>query len=141
MNVGGTNFIEVAYLFGLALETDCRNAVTEDFNGDGKLDLAVTTFEAYPQARQTVQVYENQLQETGNWLELDHFKPTDYGRIFSAAGSRTTSHSILSGDGYRSESSPKLHIGLGKSTELMFRYGESTIPFGPNSINKRNSLK
>jgi len=141
MNMSGTNFLEVAYLFGLALEADCRNVVAEDFNGDGKLDLVVSTFEAYPQIRQTVQIYENHLAETGNWIELEKFKPTDIGHTYAAAAGRTTAHALVTGESYRSQSSPKLHIGLGTANELIFRDGEKSIRFGQNSINQRNALK
>jgi hypothetical protein len=63
INEGGTNFTEVAWLFGVALEEDCRNVVGADVSGDGKTDLIVTTFETHPKVRQTVKVFENRLDQ------------------------------------------------------------------------------
>jgi hypothetical protein len=65
MNEGGTNFMETAFLFGVGLEADSRNVVATDLNGDGAPDLAVTTFEVYPRARQTLKIFENHLPQQG----------------------------------------------------------------------------
>jgi hypothetical protein len=65
LNEGGTNFIEVAFLFGVALEADSRNVVAKDLNGDGAPELIVTTFEVFPKVRQTLKVFENRLEQVG----------------------------------------------------------------------------
>lgn len=62
LNEGGTNFTEVAFLLGLALEADSRNVVAADLNGDGKPELIVTTFEVFPRVRQTLKIFENHLE-------------------------------------------------------------------------------
>jgi hypothetical protein len=65
LNEGGTNFVEVAFLFGLALEADSRNVVARDLNGDGAPELLVTTFEVFPKVRQTLKIFENRLPQAG----------------------------------------------------------------------------
>jgi enediyne biosynthesis protein E4 len=61
LNDRGTNFVEVGWLFGVALEADSRNVVAADVTGDGKPDLILTTFEVHPRIRQTLKVFENRL--------------------------------------------------------------------------------
>jgi hypothetical protein len=59
LNLGGTNFLECAFLMSIDSQADSRNVLIEDLNDDGKLDLVFTTFEAYPTVRQTLKVFEN----------------------------------------------------------------------------------
>jgi len=113
LNLGGTNFVEVAHLFGVALEADSRNVVAEDLNGDGRLDLMVTTFEVFPKVRQTLRIYQNELPEVGNAAEIVLKDVRRVGAAFRLSGPRPLAGAIVTGDSYRSQSAPKLHIGLG----------------------------
>src|SRR5205823_13623865 len=51
-----------------ALEQDSRNVVSDDLDGDGRMDLLVTTQEIWPQAKQTLRVYKNNLPDAGHWI-------------------------------------------------------------------------
>lgn len=114
LNIGGTNFVEVAYLFGIAMEADSRNVLAEDLNGDGRLDLIVTTFEVWPEPRQTLQIFENHL-ATGQWIEIDlPATPSTFGASYEISGHGAGVFST--GDGYRSQRPPRVHVGLGAST-------------------------
>ena len=66
-NQRGRAFCEVGYLFGVGLESDSRNVVTDDLDGDGRMDLVLTSMEIWPAERQTAQVFRNVLatQATG----------------------------------------------------------------------------
>ena len=48
-NQQGASFVEIGHLMGVALEEASRNVVADDLEGDGRMDLLVTTFEAWPQ--------------------------------------------------------------------------------------------
>lgn len=122
LNLGGTNFLEAGYLLGVGLEQDCRNVVADDLDGDGRMDLLVTTFEVWPSAKQTLRVYENRLLQTGNWI----------GFRFSAArssaltgtlmtihyGTNAAAAELVTGDSYRSQTANTLHFGLGHANHV-----------------------
>jgi hypothetical protein len=122
LNLGGTNFLEAGYLLGVGLEQDCRNVVVDDLDGDGRMDLLVTSFEVWPTAKQTLRVYQNRLPQTGNWI----------GFRFAAAreppviGTTVTIHygncaaaaEIITGDSYRSQTANTLHFGLGLANQV-----------------------
>lgn len=121
---GGTNFLEVGHLFGLALEADSRNALAADLDGDGDLDLLITTFEIWPRVRQTLRIYENTLERTGHWIafRLPHGPgvPSPVGatvRIRDAQGVQARTY--VTGEGYRAQGEPRLHFGLGDQDRIL----------------------
>src|SRR5207247_10323288 len=44
LNQRGGSFLEIGHLMGVALETDSRDVVADDLDGDGRVDLLLTTF-------------------------------------------------------------------------------------------------
>jgi hypothetical protein len=142
LNLGGTNFIEAGYLFGLALEADSRNVVAADLTGDGKLDLIVTTFEAYPATRQTVRIYENKLRQTGNWLEIGGLKSSDIGHVFGSESSgKRLLVPLVTGDSYRAQSPQVLHIGLGAATHATIRREPDGPELQVDQVNRRVNMR
>jgi enediyne biosynthesis protein E4 len=123
LNQEGKRFIEIGHLAGVALEADSRCVVTDDLNGDGRLDLLLTTQEAWPQVKQTLQVYENNLADTGHWIGF-HFREQS-GRK-SPVGVRVTIHyagrsavrQLVTGDSHRSQHSNTIHFGLGAADRV-----------------------
>jgi hypothetical protein len=119
LNQAGTNFLEIGYLMGVGLEQDCRNVVTDDLDGDGRVDLLVTTFEVWPEAKQTLQVFLNTLDNTGNWIG---FQFQEEGKGVSPIGARVVLHrddastlrQIVTGDSHRSQHANTVHFGLGR---------------------------
>jgi enediyne biosynthesis protein E4 len=118
LNQQGKSFIEIGHLAGVALEQDSRNVAADDLDGDGRLDLLVTTLEAWPAARQTLQVYRNTLTHVGHWIGFQ-FQEQVAG--VSPVGARVTiryngqsaTRQIVTGDSHRSQHSNAIHFGLG----------------------------
>ena len=122
-NQNGQSFVEIGHLMGVALEQDSRNVVTDDLNGDGRVDLLVTTLEVWPEPRQTLQIFQNKLAAVGNWVGF-RFREGGAGR--SPAGVRVTLRGqgfssvrqIVTGDSFRSQHANTVHFGLGKSDRV-----------------------
>lgn len=132
LNLRGTNFVEVAHLFGVALPQDCRNAAAADLDGDGGLDLVVTTFEEYPEVRQTIRIYRNKLETVGSHrtihLAEDRHTGTTGALVTGSSGEwRTNAFAIVSGESYRTQLPPQIQLGssgdghlVGSTNDLKF---------------------
>jgi hypothetical protein len=122
LNQRGGSFVEIGHLAGVALEQDSRNVVAEDLDGDGGVDLLVTTFEAWPEAKQTLQVYKNRLEDAGHWIGF-RFRE-EQGN--SPVGARVTIRyqgtsqvrQIVTGDSHRSQHGNTVHFGLGATERV-----------------------
>jgi hypothetical protein len=123
LNRRGESFVEIGHLAGVALEQDCRNVVSDDLDGDGRVDLCVTTFEVWPELKQTLQVYKNRLKDTGHWIG---FRFREQAGRTSPVGARVTIHynghsavrEIVTGDSHRSQHANTLHFGLGQADRV-----------------------
>lgn len=122
LNQRGESFVEIGHLAGVALEQDSRNVVAADLDADGRHDLLVTTFEVWPQVRQTLRIYKNELNNTGHWIGF-HFREQQ-GK--SPVGARVTIHyeghksvrQVLTGDSHRSQHAKTVHFGLGTAERV-----------------------
>ncbi|MBX3745171.1 MAG: CRTAC1 family protein [Verrucomicrobiae bacterium] len=120
LNLGGDRFVEVGHLFGLAIQTDCRNVVAHDIDGDGRLDLLVTTHEVWPRFRQAVRLYRNAIETAGHWIAF-RLVPTPGGiplpgtTVTLRTPSGTATRVFVTGDAFRAQRAPILHFGLGDS--------------------------
>jgi enediyne biosynthesis protein E4 len=116
-------FLEMAHLFGVAIEEDCRNVVSDDLDGDGRVDLLVTSYSVWPAGKQTLRVYRNVSTAKGNWIG---FRFRENGG--SAMGARiilyfnggSAVRALLNGDSYRSQHSRTLHFGLGSADKVEY---------------------
>ncbi|MFM8359362.1 MAG: CRTAC1 family protein, partial [Verrucomicrobiota bacterium] len=122
-NGGDGRFTEAAWLLGSAVPADSRHAVADDFDGDGRLDLAVTTFEEYPVPRQRLKIFLNETAGGGHWLGFTF--PEGPGRP-SPLNARVTVETatgnhhrwIVCGDSFRSHGRRAVHFGLGQDAAL-----------------------
>lgn len=123
LNEKGPTFLQVGSFSGAALEQDCRNVVSADLDGDGRLDLLVMTFEAWPVVRQTLHVFKNSLSESNHWIGL---RLSEQGPGRSPVGAKVTLEydgrrqvrRIVTGDSYRSQHPNTVHFGLGSKTAV-----------------------
>ncbi|MEO8426823.1 MAG: FG-GAP-like repeat-containing protein [Verrucomicrobiota bacterium] len=123
LNQSGKSFLEVGYFMGVAMEEDGRNAVSDDLDGDGKLDLLVTTFQAWPSIHQALHLFPNFSEDVGNWIGV---RLRESGPGFSPVGARiilTTAagkqiRQFVTGDSFRSQHANTAHFGLGKETQV-----------------------
>src|SRR5688500_2201340 len=74
----GGGFLNVAHLFGVALENDCRNLVAADLDGDGRNDLAMISQHAVS-GNEKLRVFRNEIEDGGNRFAF--FFREETGRI------------------------------------------------------------
>jgi hypothetical protein len=123
LNRRGTAFIETGHLLGVGLEEDSRSVLANDLDGDGRLDLLLTTFEAWPETKQTLRVFRNILTETGNWIGF-HLREEGGGNSPVGATVRlrhsggVSVRQMVTGDSYRSQQANTVHVGLGSVTQV-----------------------
>jgi hypothetical protein len=123
LNQRGESFVEIGHLAGVALEQDSRNVVADDLDGDGRVDLLVTTSEVWPDVKQTLQVFKNTLEDHGHWIG---FRFREQGGGLSPVGARVTIHyngrsavrQIVTGDSHRSQHANTVHFGLGTAEQV-----------------------
>ncbi|MBI4324981.1 MAG: CRTAC1 family protein, partial [Chloroflexi bacterium] len=123
LNQRGQSFVEAGHLMNVALEQDSRNVVSDDLDGDGRVDLLVTTQEVWPEAKQTMRVYRNTLNDGGNWIG---FRFREEGEGKSPVGVQVALHcdgrravrQIVTGDSLHSQHANTVHFGLGDADRV-----------------------
>ena len=123
LNQGGTSFLDAAHLFGVALELDSRSVVSDDLDGDGRLDLVLVSFEPWPGVRPILRVYRNTLPDPGHWIGF-RFSGTSAKRslegvqiVIDYEGHRAI-RSVVAGDSYRVQHPPTVHFGVGRASHI-----------------------
>lgn len=123
LNQAGESFIETGFLMGVSMEEDCRNAIAEDLDGDGKLDLIVTTFQFWPEPKQVLHIFPNFCDQSGHWIGV---RLQETGPGYSPIGAKVTLvtsrgkqvRRFVTGDSYRSQHSTTAHFGIGKADKV-----------------------
>jgi hypothetical protein len=121
MNEGGESFENIAFLMGVADEFDGRAALSDDLDGDGRMDLVVV--QDRWREGQVLHVYRNTMPTDHHWigvrLQDTPGKPSPVGakiRVF--AGERVLQAAITTGESIHGQHSMKRHFGLGNTAAV-----------------------
>jgi hypothetical protein len=150
LNRNGAEFINVAHLLGVALESDCRNLVAADLNADGRIDLIMTSQHSLAPVTETIRVFQNDLTETGNWIafafrdEPGHRSPIGAQVVLQSAGTKKIA-ALVTGDSFRSQHPAVVRFGLGQTekvdqAEIRWPGGAVTRIAGPE-INRTHAVR
>jgi hypothetical protein len=127
MNLGGKGFVDVAFLLGIAFEFDARSVVSDDFDGDGRMDLAVVEngMTQPGVTRQTLHVLANRFDPPGakrHWIGV-RLQGTPGVSPLGAAVTLTTPKGtqparVVTGDSLYCQHAPVVHFGLGEGANV-----------------------
>ena len=126
MNQSGKDFVNVAFLMNVALGDDARSVISDDFNGDGRPDLLVTSRRidiATNQNHNTLHLYTNQWPIASNWIGV-RLQEVAGGaspigaviRVYTDSGEQLAH--IVTGDSFRAQHAPMKHFGIGTDTTV-----------------------
>jgi len=116
-NLGNQQFKEVSASAGVDNDLDGRGIGVGDFDNDGRLDLYQTN------AGQPSLLYLNRTEGAGHWIELKLIgtksnRDAIGARVTLEAGGAKLLREVNGGNGYSSQSSKRLHFGLGAAAKI-----------------------
>jgi enediyne biosynthesis protein E4 len=127
MNLGGKGFVDVAFLLGFAFEFDARSVLSDDFDGDGRMDLAVVE-NRMPQrglTRQTLHLLANRFDPPGakrHWIGVRLQGAAGVSPIGAAvtltSAKGTQPARVVTGDSLNCQHAPLVHFGLGEAADV-----------------------
>ncbi|HSR68356.1 MAG TPA: CRTAC1 family protein [Acidobacteriota bacterium] len=117
-NRGGQIFVDQASRHGLDSSRDGRGIAVADFDNDGRLDLFVSNANAAPH------LFRNQrpLGPDANWIAFSLKSPGSNrlavgAQVRISSGGRNQMRFVDGGNGFASQSTTRLHFGLGAADE------------------------
>ena len=116
-NLSGDLFKEISGPAGVDNEMDGRGVGVSDFDNDGRLDFYQTN------ADQPALLYHNQTGSTGNWIGMrltgtQSNRDAIGARLTIRAGGQTWIREVDGGNGYASQSTTRIHVGLGSAAKV-----------------------
>ena len=134
-NLAGDLFKETAGAAGVDNDLDGRGVAVADFDHDGRLDFYQTN------ADQPALLYRNRTEPVGHWIELKltgtkSNRDAIGSRVVIRAGGKSWIREVDGGNGYASQSTTRVHVGLGAldkvdSVEIRWPSGQKetvTVP-------------
>ncbi|MGB0775227.1 MAG: CRTAC1 family protein, partial [Akkermansiaceae bacterium] len=120
LNRGDGKFATVSALSGWDFPDDSRGLALMDWDHDGKIDFLTSNRNA-PRVR----IMRNQMKKTGNWIGFKLIGQKAKNRDAIGArvrvvlkSGRAIIRTLRAGEGFASQSSKRLHMGLGTATEI-----------------------
>ncbi|MBT5304704.1 MAG: CRTAC1 family protein [Candidatus Scalindua sp.] len=150
VNQGEKGFINLSFLMGIALEEDCRAVVSDDLDGDGKVDLLVTEPNK-PGHRGQLFVLKNNFPNKSSWIgvQLEDEKLIHKKEIIKGGSPIGTKVKLkiqgqeqiavfVNGDSFTCQHSLTKHFGLGQnkkvdSLEVLFPNGTKKVIKNPKT--------
>ena len=142
-NLAGDLFKEMAGPAGVDNDFDGRGVGVADFDHDGRLDFYQTN------ADQPALLYRNVTEPAGNWIELKltgtkSNRDAVGSRIVVRAGGKSWVREVDGGNGYASQSTTRVHVGLGAldqvdAVEIRWPSGQTETVSVP--VNKLSSIE
>jgi hypothetical protein len=116
-NLGFGSFTEMAAAAGVDNDRDGRGVAIADFDNDGRVDILQTN------ADQAPILYHNETPQAGNWVELRltgaiSNRDAIGARVKIEAAGQSFYREVNGGNGYASQSSLRLHFGIGSATAV-----------------------
>jgi enediyne biosynthesis protein E4 len=133
-NQSANTFLEIGHLMGVGFQEDARNVVATDLDGDGRVDLIVTSFERWPDSSQRLRIFMNGIEDSGNWIGFRfHHEPGDPSPVGARVRLLSDGHNavgtVVTGDSFRSQHPAILHFGVGVRDRI--ESAEVQWPNGP----------
>ncbi len=116
-NLGSGSFKEISAEAGVDNDLDGRGIGVGDFDNDGRLDFYQTN------ADQPGLFYHSVTEKPGNWVELSltgtkSNRDAIGARVIIKAGGLRMMREVNGGNGYSSQSTKRLHFGLGSAQKI-----------------------
>jgi len=125
LDIGTNDYLNVAFLMGVAHETDCRAVVSADFNEDGKPDLVVTAarwMDDPNHMRHELYVHLNQTETSHHWLGVklpaNMTNSVIATKVSVRTAERTYVSQVITGESFQSQRPNTVHFGLGDATAV-----------------------
>ncbi len=142
-NLGDQTFKEMAAEAGVDNDLDGRGIGVADFDNDGLLDLYETNVD------QPSLLYHGVSAPHGHWIELTLVgtksnRDAIGARVTVRAGANTWIREVNGGNGYASQSSKRVHVGLGaaaKLDSLVVRWPSGRVESFTVPVDKISTLK
>jgi len=140
LSAGGEDYLNAAYLLGVAHEFDSRAVASDDFDGDGAVDLLVVELDQKRRS-EIIHIMKNNSASGRNWvgvrLQSSRGGPSPLGAkviLVEEKGRRVAA--IVAGDSFQTQHAPVAHFGLGskssvKALEVHWPNGEISVITDP----------
>lgn len=123
-DAGEGGYVDLGWMFGLSWPADGRQVLADDLNGDGRMDLMLTTQEEWPMSRQRLVVWMNRAETSGNWIGFEFPEGTGSRSPLSARVEIATPMGlragwVVSGDSFRTQHPARVHFGLRQGADIL----------------------
>ena len=148
-NRGDTSgFVNIGFLLGVGHEYDGRAVISDDLDGDGRLDLLVV--EDRWQEGQVLHVYRNEYESDNDWIGVRLVErpgvnsPIGAKVAMTLADGKQRVASVTTGDSIHAQHATTVHFGLGRNQnvstiEVRFPSGD-TIRLEDPDVNKYHTV-